>query len=285
MTTAGVEQPAIADERAALRPELAWWKRTGPVAALTSILAATVPATTAVWGLIQKDREMAAKRADQDHEAAMAELKLKHSIQMDFLDRLKDDNERLRTLRMVEATNDDKRMTAWAKAEKEVIETPMRALQAQIEEQKKKADAQIEEQKKKADAAEAALQTALADSKTKASQIAELRTNAARQAKQLLVLQHQRPSADDQSDTAQPHVADKWRARAPKECEQFGGMCTRWAAIQNGPLDDRCLDIVRTCLKTTRAGQPFTLKLMSDGITLVTDPPFDRVEGDTITSN
>src|SRR5690349_15258913 len=32
--------------------ELPWWKRTGPVAALTSILAATIPATTAVWGLI-----------------------------------------------------------------------------------------------------------------------------------------------------------------------------------------------------------------------------------------
>jgi hypothetical protein len=179
MTTARVEGASggAAEGSRPTSGELPWWKKTGPVAVVTSILAATVPGTTAVWGLVQKDREMAAKKADQAHEEAMEELKLKHTIQMDFLDRLKNDDERLRTLRMVAATNEDPKMIQWANDEKTLIDKPMRELQAEIDVQTAKAER-----------ARAELESSVKAGKKKEGQIAELRANAAKQAQELSFL-------------------------------------------------------------------------------------------------
>jgi hypothetical protein len=113
-------------------PPAPWWRKTGPVAAITTILAAVIPVTTGVWGLIQKDRELAAQKANHDHEAAMEELRLKHSIRMDILDRVKTQADRSRTLRMVEETSEDPKMVAWAKSERDAIDIDVKAMEERV---------------------------------------------------------------------------------------------------------------------------------------------------------
>jgi hypothetical protein len=141
------EEPVPNEQTASAATFVPWWRKPGWVTALTSIVAATIPVTTAVCGNIQKDRELAMQAATQRHDAAMEELKLKHSIQIDFLDRLKNDSERLRTLRMVEATTDDDNMKRWASQEKGIVETDVAALKQQIEEK----TAKVEEAQRKTD--------------------------------------------------------------------------------------------------------------------------------------
>ena len=100
----------------------------------------------------------------------MAELQLRHTIEMDYLNALKDDEQRLRTLRMVEATTTDPKMKEWAKAEKEIIDTK----RAELEQQRR-------DQEKRADDAEKKLSVAIQSGKIKDVELARLRADALRE--------------------------------------------------------------------------------------------------------
>jgi hypothetical protein len=102
----GAEMSAAAHANAH-RP---WWSKGGPVLGIVGILAAMVPVTTGTWGLIQKAKE-----------TKLEELRLKHKMAMDFVDRVKDDA-RLRDLRLIIATSDDQALKSWAATEKQIIE-------------------------------------------------------------------------------------------------------------------------------------------------------------------
>jgi hypothetical protein len=175
---------------------LPWWKRPGWVAGITSILAATVPVTTAVWGLIlkgreqtaaeiEKEKQLALQESQQRHAAEMEELKLRHSIQTDFLDRLKSDTERLRTLRMVAATSDDPKFAKWASDERGVIEADAKALQKKIEEQTARAEEALK-----------ALANAKDSNKAQGAELARLRANAAQQQLELVSLRAANEAAE-----------------------------------------------------------------------------------------
>jgi len=89
---------------------LPWWKRGMPAIVITGIISGTVAISQVGVQLLK-----------QQHEEAMEDQKLRHLIQMDYLDRLKNDSERLRTLRLVTETSDDKKFGAWATKETDIV--------------------------------------------------------------------------------------------------------------------------------------------------------------------
>lgn len=217
-------------------PQLPWWKRGGWVTALTSILSLTVPVTTAVWGLIQRDRELVAKKADQEREIAIKLLEEKHHIQMDFLALMKNDDERLRTLRLVEATSDDPTMKEWARNERKVIDKPLQDVQSKLDGQTAKAAA-----------AEDALKAAQADNRHQASTIDALRANMDRQFNQLSELQQERKKV----------LAARSAYSLPEADELFGA--GNWSPLDSSIsidyISDRaqCDSFVSDCIKTKAA--------------------------------
>jgi hypothetical protein len=106
------------------------------VVIVAAILAICAPVTTAVWGGVQKSKELALEDRKHAAEAEMEKIKLNHSIQIDFLDRLKNDDERLRTLRMVEMTSDDAKMVSWAREEVSHIDQTLEDLNERIKQRR-----------------------------------------------------------------------------------------------------------------------------------------------------
>jgi hypothetical protein len=192
-------------DNAQLRSELAalevpWWRRVGVVTGLTATLGATIPATTAVHGYFQKERELALQESKQQEDTYVR-----------YLDRLKDSTERARTLRFVAATSVDKRFRAWAEEEKKAVD-------AEVAELKR----EIEDQKKRLDAAESALSDARNESEASR---AAYRRQAASAAAKLASLQSQLSEASRTALT--PPVVPGWspRVQTPKpttaECAQY----------------------------------------------------------------
>jgi hypothetical protein len=227
---------------------LPWWKRTGPITAIASILAVTVPATTTLWGLVQKDRELAVKKVDQDHDIAMREMEVKHHIQMEFLDRLRNDD-RLRTLRLVEMTDTDEHMREWARSEKGVVEKSVKELEQKIAEQTTKI-AFVEK----------ALQEVQADKKAavtgKASEIARLRADAVREKSELEALRIERSGPLIRTPPSPAVTATKnWEATSESECYDFNRVCTNGAARPDDMI--LCGSLTNTCLSMVKVGQTF----------------------------
>jgi hypothetical protein len=102
-------QKEIAQLRAEIRSMNGpWWRRAPIVTALTTIVAAIVPTTTAVQGFIEKQKQLDLETAKESD-----------AIRSAYLDRLKDPDARFFTLRFVMATSDDPKMREWAKTELE----------------------------------------------------------------------------------------------------------------------------------------------------------------------
>lgn len=99
-----------------LRAELAaigkpWWRQAGIVTMLTALVAAIIPATTAVQAHFESKRELAIQESKQSHE-----------IRTSYLDRLEKPGTRMRTLRFVLATTADNQLRMWAQQEMKFVE-------------------------------------------------------------------------------------------------------------------------------------------------------------------
>jgi len=114
---------------------LPWWRRPLPVAAITATLAAVIPATIAVSGIIQHNKEIALKIQD----GKMEELKTRHSIEMDYLQHMQNDEDRVRLLRMVLATSADPILKNWAREEKGRVDKAIADYQKEAEQADSKA--------------------------------------------------------------------------------------------------------------------------------------------------
>ncbi len=99
---------------------------------------------------------------------------------MDYLDHLKADPERLRTLRLIEATSTDDRTINWAKHEETLVENDIAALKSEI------AAKQTE-----VDAAKRLATAAVADNSAKASKIVQLQADASERQRELERLRSQ----------------------------------------------------------------------------------------------
>jgi hypothetical protein len=115
---------------AALRAEIfgleaPWWRKASVVTTMTGILAAIIPATTAIQGHFQKEREL-----------ALAERKQTEDLRTSYLDRMKTPGEHLRTLRFAIATTPDVLLRAWAVEEKKIVEADLQKLGTGIESQR-----------------------------------------------------------------------------------------------------------------------------------------------------
>ncbi len=100
-----------------------WWSKGGPVLGVVGIIASVVPITTGIWATIQKGKDI-----------KLEELRLKHKMEMDFVDRVKEDA-RLRTLRLILATSDDQRLKDWATSEEQIISDAGHGFEAEIHRQ------------------------------------------------------------------------------------------------------------------------------------------------------
>ena len=119
-------------------PQMPWWKKTGPVAAIASVIAATVPITTAVWANIEKTKELELQRSKDSQEAKMEELKIRHSIQMDYLQHMDKDEDRERTLRMILAMHDDDpKLKAWATTEQQFVDQSIAEYRQDLDDERK----------------------------------------------------------------------------------------------------------------------------------------------------
>lgn len=98
-----------------------WWRNGKLIATLTTVVAAVVPASTAIQGYYRNRRELALQESKQAHE-----------IRTSYLDRLDKPGSRLRTLRFVLATTDDAVLKAWAEAETMQVENELAAIQLQL---------------------------------------------------------------------------------------------------------------------------------------------------------
>jgi len=111
-----------------------WWKKGVPVATLTAIVASVAPSTTAVWGAFQNTTEKELQR-----------MKLKHSVQMDYLKIISidaaSDTARQRMLRMIVSTDDDPRIVAWAKEENAGLEQTIKTIKDHIDDRHQDASA------------------------------------------------------------------------------------------------------------------------------------------------
>jgi hypothetical protein len=103
-------------------PKSPWWRNGSLVATLTAIVAAIVPATTAVQEHYRTNREL-----------ALEESKQANDIRTSYLDRLDKPGARLRTLRFVLATTDDAALKAWAQAETLQVQAEIAAIQSQLD--------------------------------------------------------------------------------------------------------------------------------------------------------
>jgi hypothetical protein len=101
--------------------KLPWWRNGKLVATLTAVVAAIVPATTAIQEHYRNRRELALQESKQAHE-----------IRTSYLDRLDKPGARLRTLRFVLATTDDAVLKAWAHAETQQVQGEITAIQEQL---------------------------------------------------------------------------------------------------------------------------------------------------------
>jgi len=245
MTMAGVEAtPRSQREESKEASSLPWWKRGLSVGAITAVLGAMVPATTAVSGYFQKHREVALQQEKDDndqklkelelrHNIDMEEVKLKHSMQTDFLDRTKNDSERLRTLRFVAITSDDPKMAKWAGEERDLIQTDLEAAQKKAAEQATiAADAQ------------AKLAAAVQEGKAKAATIAQLKANAANQQKELA-----RVSDDLTARTQSPANAfARFRQDPEMQCTWERTVCE----LSPG-TSANCENAYKSCISAARA--------------------------------
>ncbi|WP_158619961.1 hypothetical protein [Corallococcus sicarius] len=90
-----------------------WWRSGRTVTAIIGMLAAIVPVTSGIQGLIQKEREAATTRDIQQLEARERYL---NTV-------LKDPHNAAVVLRFIIATSDDSRVARWADIEKDAIES------------------------------------------------------------------------------------------------------------------------------------------------------------------
>lgn len=103
-----LESATVASNIRALTPK-PWW-RTWNATALGALLAAVAPATAGVQGCVEKRRQY-----------ELETLRQKQEISNRYLDRLKDPDERRRTLRFLAATSSDPEFVSWAKAEQPIV--------------------------------------------------------------------------------------------------------------------------------------------------------------------
>jgi hypothetical protein len=120
------ERLEIERDISALRSEIAshsvpWWRRAGIVAALTALVSSTAPAVAAINGHYQVQRELELKEAEQKHEMSLR-----------YLDRMKDEAERERTLRFLAATAADPPLRAWANAEQKTVANEVKQLKEKL---------------------------------------------------------------------------------------------------------------------------------------------------------
>jgi len=162
----------LQDEIELQKALLPWWRKPIPVAVVTAILAAIAPTTTAVSAHYQKSRELALQASKQRQDALMEQLKLNHSIQMDYLQHMGDDIERARTLRMIIALNDDTRLIKWAKEEKAAVDVGAAKLKQQIDEQ----TALVSREHSAREAAEKKAGQLLTDTQSKQAEISQLKS-------------------------------------------------------------------------------------------------------------
>ncbi|MET0591250.1 MAG: hypothetical protein ABW133_01025 [Polyangiaceae bacterium] len=124
-------------DNAKLRAEIAglslpWWRRGAIVTGLTAILSGAATAATGISAHFQSQRETALKETEQRHTAAMSLQKLNEDVRANYLDRMRDEEERQRTLRFLIATADDDKVKGWAEKEKVLVDREVAALEKRI---------------------------------------------------------------------------------------------------------------------------------------------------------
>jgi hypothetical protein len=115
---------------------------------LAALAAAIAPVVAAVNGKYQTDRELSLKAAEQKSAAELAAQRFKEDVRSRYLDRMKDETERQRTLRFLIATSPEESIRLWAEKEKSLVDAEVDSLKTQIsklEEEKSVATAELTE--------------------------------------------------------------------------------------------------------------------------------------------
>jgi hypothetical protein len=98
-----------------------WWRKGGTIAAVTAIVAAVVPVTTAIQEHFETQSELVLQQAKQEHDMRMA-----------YLERYEVPGRRLQTLRFLLATSTDPRLLAWAREEQELVQGQLEEIDEQL---------------------------------------------------------------------------------------------------------------------------------------------------------
>lgn len=107
-----------------------WWK-SWSIASLGALLTAIAPATAAVQGYFQKEKELALENRKQEHTVEMDRLRQNEQIRTAYLDRLQDPGARLRTLRFLRETSQDSDIKRWASQEAILVQEEITKLEAE----------------------------------------------------------------------------------------------------------------------------------------------------------
>lgn len=152
---------------------------------------------------------MALQVEKQKHDAAMEELKLKHSIQMDYMQHMGDEKEKARLLRMIIATSSDEKVVAWAKEEKTAVDKAVADAEAQLKEAT--SGRELAEQKLGA-------QTALTEEQRKARAASEQRAGQLASEIRSKTAELNRIQCTKQQDSC---IADEIANHVPQEAGKF----------------------------------------------------------------
>ena len=103
-----------------------WWRRGAVVIAITTILAAVAPVTSAIRAHFEIERDLALQESKQQHEMALDRERQLEQVRNASLDPLRPPAERVRALRFLLANAPDPALKKWAEAEKLALEAELK---------------------------------------------------------------------------------------------------------------------------------------------------------------
>jgi hypothetical protein len=113
------ENEELAVENAELKglTQGGWWRRGAVVLAMTTIVALTVPVTSAVWAHFEAERDLALQAAQHEHALTLEAQRQIEALRAAYLDPTKPPAEQLKALRLLLAMGPGSEVKAWAEAE------------------------------------------------------------------------------------------------------------------------------------------------------------------------
>lgn len=108
-----------------------WW-RSWNIAALAALLGAVAPATAGVQGYFDRRKQVTLEEQRQRHEMELANARQIEEVRNRYLERLKEPDQKRRTLRFLVSTANDSSIRMWATKELALLDVAIAKIEADL---------------------------------------------------------------------------------------------------------------------------------------------------------